>query len=97
VQEALDALMAETKDEKRTVILVAHRLSTVINADQIVVINAGEVIERGRHDELLLMKGSYFRLVQRQLKRKNSVIDGDGDIGGEDDEDDEDDEDELTM
>jgi ATP-binding cassette subfamily B protein len=52
----------------RTVIVVAHRLSTVKNADQIVVLNKGELIEKGTHEELTKAKGAYFSLVKNQLE-----------------------------
>ena len=62
-------------DEKRTVVLVAHRLSTVINADQIVVIDGGRAIERGKHNELLERKGVYFNLIQKQLRNNSTNLD----------------------
>jgi ATP-binding cassette subfamily B protein len=52
----------------RTVIVVAHRLSTVKNADQIVVLNKGVIAERGTHQELTSLKGEYYRLVKNQLE-----------------------------
>lgn len=52
----------------RTVVVVAHRLSTVRNADQIVVLDKGEIVERGRHEELIALKGSYWNLVKNQLE-----------------------------
>jgi ATP-binding cassette subfamily B protein len=55
----------------RTVLVVAHRLSTVRNADKIVVLHKGEVAEIGTHDGLIAMKGHYFQLVKNQLELGN--------------------------
>ncbi len=52
----------------RTVIVVAHRLSTVKNADQIVVLNKGVISEKGTHQELVNLRGEYFTLVKNQLE-----------------------------
>ena len=52
----------------RTVIVVAHRLSTVKNADQIIVLNEGRVVETGTHGELTNKKGYYYELVKNQLE-----------------------------
>jgi ATP-binding cassette subfamily C protein CydCD len=62
VQEALVSLA-----RARTTIVIAHRLSTVRAADQIVVLDEGRVIEQGRHDDLLRGRGLYARLVSRQV------------------------------
>jgi ATP-binding cassette subfamily B protein len=51
----------------KTVVVIAHRLSTVQNADQIVVLDKGRVIEKGNHKELIELRGSYFHLVKNQL------------------------------
>ena len=50
----------------RTSIVIAHRLSTIIHADQILVIDNGEIIERGTHEELVARGGMYFDLYERQ-------------------------------
>ena len=63
VQEALDRL-----SEGRTTIAIAHRLSTVRDADQIVVLDRGQVVERGRHEELLAAGGRYAALVSRDAE-----------------------------
>ena len=55
----------------RTVIVVAHRLSTVRNADNIIVIENGEIAEMGSHKELIEKKGAYFNLVKNQLELGN--------------------------
>jgi ATP-binding cassette subfamily C protein CydCD len=62
VQEALTSLA-----RARTTIVIAHRLSTVRAADQIVVLDEGRVMEQGRHDDLLRRRGLYARLVSRQV------------------------------
>jgi ATP-binding cassette subfamily B protein len=61
VQQALQVALAN-----RTSIVIAHRLSTVVSADQILVLENGLIVERGRHDELVALGGLYFELFQRQ-------------------------------
>ncbi|EZF36194.1 hypothetical protein H109_00026 [Trichophyton interdigitale MR816] len=76
LDEATSALDSETearllstmagKDSKRTTIVIAHRLSTIRNSDNIIVLNAGQVVESGRHDDLLAARSFYYDLVQAQ-------------------------------
>ncbi|PUZ27770.1 ATP-binding cassette, subfamily B, MsbA [Chitinophaga costaii] len=61
VQEALDKLM-----QNRTTIVIAHRLSTIQYAHEIIVMDKGEIVERGRHDDLMALNGIYRRLVEMQ-------------------------------
>ncbi|WP_144894936.1 ABC transporter ATP-binding protein [Lutibacter sp. Hel_I_33_5] len=61
VQLALEKMM-----KNRTSIVIAHRLSTIQNADNIVVLRKGEIVEQGKHEELLAKKGEYFKLVSMQ-------------------------------
>lgn len=76
--EATSALDANNEKEimrkldvffkNKTVVVIAHRLSTVMHADQIVVLEKGEIVEIGNHNELVKLKGSYYELVRNQLQ-----------------------------
>lgn len=57
--------------ENKTVVIVAHRLSTVKNADNIIVLNKGKVVEQGTHKELVQLQGYYYNLVKNQLELGN--------------------------
>jgi subfamily B ATP-binding cassette protein MsbA len=62
VQKALDNLMKD-----RTTLVIAHRLSTIVNADKIIVLSEGEIVEQGKHDELLALNGYYKKLYDLQM------------------------------
>jgi ATP-binding cassette subfamily B multidrug efflux pump len=68
IQAALEKLMAQ-----RTSFVIAHRLSTIRNADQVLVLVKGEIIERGRHEELLAKRGFYYDLYMSQFKRQEDL------------------------
>lgn len=57
--------------KNKTVVVIAHRLSTVMNADNIVVLEKGKIVEMGNHSELVAQKGNYFELVKNQLQLGN--------------------------
>ena len=63
VQEALERIM-----KGRTIIVIAHRLSTIKNAHEIICMKAGKAVEKGSHQELMSLKGSYHNLVTHQLQ-----------------------------
>jgi subfamily B ATP-binding cassette protein MsbA len=69
VQEAIDRLL-----ERRTVFVIAHRLSTVVHADQILVLERGAVAERGTHAELLARGGTYARLHALQFREREVAV-----------------------
>lgn len=78
LDEATNALDAKNEREivenlnnfykGRTVVVVAHRLSTVKNADQIIVVDGGKIVETGNHASLINKRGAYFNLVKNQLE-----------------------------
>jgi ATP-binding cassette subfamily B protein len=63
IQEAIDDLIKD-----KTVVVIAHRLNTVVGADKIIVLNDGSVVEEGKHDELMLANGLYRRMWDEQQK-----------------------------
>jgi ATP-binding cassette subfamily B protein len=69
IQAALETLLAG-----RTSFVIAHRLSTIRNADQVLVIQGGEIAERGKHDELLAQRGAYYELYMRQFKGQELML-----------------------
>jgi ATP-binding cassette subfamily B protein len=68
IQKAFDQLL-----EGRTSFVIAHRLSTIRNADMILVLKDGQIIERGRHDELLAKEGFYYELYMSQFKKQEEM------------------------
>ncbi len=68
IQKAFEKLL-----EGRTSFVIAHRLSTIRNADQVMMLRAGEIIERGTHNELLAQQGAYYDLYMSQFRREEEV------------------------
>lgn len=79
VQQSIDDLV--NSDGRPTVVLVAHRLSTVINADMIAVVDDGKIAELGNHQELLRQDGIYAQLVRRQVTTIGNTLDADASTG----------------
>jgi ATP-binding cassette subfamily B protein len=67
IQDALERIA-----KNRTAIVIAHRLSTVVGADEIIVLSAGEIVERGSHRELLAMDGLYAGMWNRQREAQEA-------------------------
>ena len=67
IQQALKTLLKD-----RTAIIIAHRLSTIRDAEQIIVLDHGEIIERGSHSQLMEENGYYYRLVKAQFNMLNA-------------------------
>jgi len=83
IQTALDAVSAD-----RTTLVIAHRLSTVVDADEIIVLRGGEIAERGTHPELLALEGLYAQMWNRQREAteaeeqfRQKTVDADGFLG----------------
>jgi ATP-binding cassette, subfamily B, bacterial len=75
IQRALDNLV-----KGRTTIAIAHRLSTLRKADRLVVLDKGEIVEIGSHDELMAAQGAYYQLYQAQIRHATELVEG-GAIG----------------
>ena len=73
IQEAISRLTAQ-----RTTVAIAHRLSTVRDADLIVVLDNGRIVEQGTHERLLVHDGSYARMVRRRTSRAHGTSDSSG-------------------
>ncbi|PTT81755.1 ABC transporter, partial [Pelomonas sp. HMWF004] len=73
IQKALDNLV-----KGRTTIAIAHRLSTLRKADRLVVMDRGEIVELGPHDELIAKQGHYWRLWEAQARRVDAEAVDDG-------------------
>ncbi|MED3654746.1 ABC transporter ATP-binding protein [Heyndrickxia sporothermodurans] len=65
IQKAMDVLK-----KGRTTFIIAHRLSTIRNADQVLVLDKGEIVEKGNHEELMELKGKYYQMYQLQQMKK---------------------------
>lgn len=70
IQEALNTIM-----KNRTVLVIAHRLSTIKNCDQIIVLDNGQILEKGNHEQLLKNKGKYYKLVNQLKDKKTDILD----------------------
>jgi ATP-binding cassette subfamily B protein len=81
IQRALDNLV-----KGRTTIAIAHRLSTLRKADRLVVLDKGEIVEIGSHEQLMDAQGAYYALYQAQLRHAAELVEG-GAIGESIDED----------
>jgi ATP-binding cassette subfamily B protein len=79
IQQALEGLL-----RGRTSFVIAHRLSTIRNADQVLVMRDGQIVERGKHDELLGRKGAYYELYISQFRAEDTApLAGNGHKAGE--------------
>lgn len=72
IQQAMDNLM---NDKRRTSFIIAHRLSTIRNADLILVMQHGDIVEQGSHEELLAKQGAYYELYMSQFKKHAEEVD----------------------
>ena len=84
MDDCLSAVDTETEEiilnelqkgaNQRATIIVSHRISSIRNATQIIVLDQGKIVESGSHDELLALKGTYFELYQYQLEKEKEGL-----------------------
>merc|ERR1712154_746228 len=67
------AMERESEQKNCTLVIVAHRLSTVVNADKICVVEDGQIVEQGTHEQLIGIKGIYSSLVERQINLRTKM------------------------
>lgn len=72
-EQAVQKALTEIR-EKTTLIVIAHRLSTIIDADEIVVLHRGEIVEQGKHAQLLAQKGRYYNMYQLQQVKESLQV-----------------------
>ncbi len=72
-EQAVQKALTEIR-EKTTLIVIAHRLSTIIDADEIVVLHRGEIVEQGKHTQLLAQKGRYYNMYQLQQVKESLQV-----------------------
>ena len=66
-EEEINATIRNISDKNRITVLIAHRLSTVMHADKIFVLEQGKIIEQGKHEDLILEKGLYYAMWRQQI------------------------------
>ena len=69
IQDALNIVF-----ENRTTIIIAHRLSTILNADRIIVMDNGQIVEEGRHEDLIAKNGTYRKLYETYYAHQGLVV-----------------------
>ena len=89
--DCLSAVDAKTENEiirnlyqdlsAKTAIIITHRIFTVLNFDQVIILDDGEIIEQGTHDELLALNGYYAELYRLQVSNEQAAAQGNGGIG----------------
>jgi len=77
-EQAIQQAIQSLPGQHRTVVIIAHRLSTVREADCIFVLHEGKVVEQGKHDELVQLQGRYAELVAKMMTNNNNNTNGNG-------------------
>lgn len=73
-EQYVQRMVGYLKSQNKTIIIIAHRLSTIFNADKIIVLDKGNVVEEGKHDELMENKSQYYELWKQQFPMLQDII-----------------------